>query len=221
MKIKMQSLLILFFCFVLVIVPISLSGCSNKHDIYNIKTDLGDSLSIKAYLTGNLHGLYLAYDISGEGLEGLAYFYLRDEYLTEIPEGLVDSFAEIGSYGNTNFYTLQNEIIYVYDDERIDLLSSVYDLDAYKSDIECHDDEYMSKRRAAISDIIKSGLFDYIYRYGEILAYEKDEDMKQLLQRYAEGNFSDEELSVNDDSAKTPREMMLWAQGLLNQYFSS
>lgn len=217
MKKVILCILIILIC--ILVCVFTLKSCLPKYDIYNIKTDLGDCLNIKVCLTGNLHGLYLAYDISGEGLEGLAYFYLRDEYLTEIPEGSVDSFAEIGSYGNTNFYTLQNEIIYVYDDERIDLLSSVYDLDAYKSDIECHDDEYISKRRAAISDIIKSGLFDYIYRYGEILAYEKDEDMKQLLQRYSEGNFSDEELSINEDSSKTPEEMMLWAEGLLDKYF--
>ena len=48
------------------------------------------------------------------------------------------------------------------------------------------------------------------------MAYEGNDDIKLLLQRYADGNFSEEELSVNENSVKTTEEMTSWAKDLLN-----
>ena len=70
-----------------------------------------------------------------------------------------------------------------------------------------------------MTDLIKTGNFDYIYQFGVILVYEGNDDIKLLLQRYADGNFSEEELSVNENSVKTTEEMTSWAKDLLNEYY--
>lgn len=213
----------LVLCTCLFVMISCLSGCIHKpkRDVYEIETDLGDRLSIEVYLSGNLHGMYLKYEISSKDYSGLAFFTLRNERRTEIPENSIDTFATVGSWGKTRFYTLQNTLIYVYNNERIDQLYFDYKLDKYKLDARCFGDDYMEMCRSAISDIIKSNLFIYIYQYGEILAYEENEEMKNRLQRYAEGDFTEEELSVNENSEKTPEEMMLWAKDMLSKYFLS
>lgn len=197
------------------------TGCSQKHDIYNIDTELGDHLTVEVYLSGNIDGLYLTYDVYNKNYEGLAFFSLTDSFRTELPEDPLKTFETIGAYGNTHFYTLKGNTIYVYNGERIDNLPVDYDIEEYKSNILTHGTEYMEMVRNVISDLMKTGNFEYIYQYGSILAYEQSEEVKQLLDRYASGAFCEEELTANENSEKTTEEMTEWAKEMLEQYFSS
>ena len=81
------------------------------------------------------------------------------------------------------------------------------------------DNESIERLSEVLTDLIKTGNFDYIYQFGVILVYEGNDDIKLLLQRYADGNFSEEELSVNENSVKTTEEMTSWAKDLLNEYY--
>lgn len=220
MKKTIAQIFVLCTCFSVIVS--CLSGCSQepKREVYEIDTELGDHLSVEVYLSGNMHGMYLKYDIFGTNYRGFASFWDRSKPRTEVPSNPLKTFIEIGIYGVTHFYKMCDQIIYAYNNECIDNLPLDYDLDHYNSDMVSQGNEFMEVRRKVISDLMKTGNFDYIYQYGPILAYEEDEEMKQLLQRYANGTFSDEELSTNHDSLKTKEEMILWSQELLNEYYS-
>ena len=218
MKKVITLLLTIFFISISIFV---FTGCSQKHDIYNIDTELGDHLTVEVYLSGNMHGMYLKYKIYEKNYSGYASFWDRSQIRTETPPNPLKTFVEIGIYGDTHFYKMRDQIIYVYNDERIDNLPVDYDIEEYKSNILTRGTEYMEMVRNVISDLMKTGNFEYIYQYGSILAYEQSEEVKQLLDRYASGAFCEEELSINENSEKTTEEMTEWAKEMLEQYFSS
>ncbi len=215
MKKLIVPLLIILVCISVGI--FMLSDRPQKHDEYVIETDLGDRLSIEVYLSGNLHGMYLTYHITSEDYSGIAMF--QDRTQTIIPADPLKHFKTIGAYGNTRFYKLSNVIFYVYNNEYINGLNPKYNFHQYIYSEEGNEDN--DRFIAVISDLMKAGSFENIYQYGEILAYEGNDEIKLILQRYAEGDFTEEELSINENSEKTTEEMMLWAKEILKQYFPS
>lgn len=105
-----------------------LSSCNKKHEVYNIDTELGDHLTVEVYLSGNIDGLYLKYEIYNKDYDGLAFFSLTDKFRTELPSDPLRTFETVGAYGKTHFYRLHDEIIYVFNDERIGRLPSYYNI---------------------------------------------------------------------------------------------
>lgn len=216
MKKTISIVLVIFICVSASV--FILSSCNNKkHEVYNIDTELGDKLSLEVYLSGNLHGMYLTYFIYSDNFIGGAIFRFRDK--TVIPDNPLEKFEIIGSYGNTHFYKLYNEILFVYNNERVGQLNSAAKLNGHIFSRQYKDNESIERLSEVLTDLIKTGNFDYIYQFGVILAYEGNDDIKLLLQRYADGNFSEEELSVNENSVKTTEEMTSWAKDLLNEYY--
>ena len=218
---KKVTIRIFVLCICFSVMISCLAGCfyNSKQDIYEIETDLGDRLSIEVYLSGNLHGMYLTYHVTSEDYSGIAMF--QDRTQTTIPAEPLEYFTTIGAYGNTHFYKLNNVIFYVYNCQYINGLNPKYNFYKYINGFQYRDEKENDRFIAIISDLMKAGNFENIYQYGEILAYERNDEIKLILQRYAEGDFTEEELSINENSEKTTEEMMLWAKEILKQYFPS
>lgn len=121
-------------------------------------------------------------------------------------------FICVSASGNTHFYKLYNEILFVYNNERVGQLNSAAKLNGHIFSRQYKDNESIERLSEVLSDLIKTGNFDYIYQFGVILAYEGNDDIKLLLQRYADGNFSEEEFTMNENSVKTTEEMTSWAK---------
>ena len=213
----MIRIFVLFTCSIAVAIS-CLFGCSEKpkHDIYEIETDLGDHLSIKVLVSS--HHI-LMFKVRGEDYFGTAV--IKDRTQFTIPDDPLKYLKTIGAYGNTHFYKLNNVIFYVNNNELIGSLNPSYNFYQYIDGLKFRDGEKDDRFIAVISDLMKAGIFESICQYGEILAYEGSDEMKLILQRYAEGDFTEEELSINENSEKTAEEMTEWAKELLEQYYAS
>ncbi len=86
----------------------TLTGCSNRHKLFDLETTLGDNLTFEIKLSGNLHGMYPTYRINSNDLEGLIYFKDYSNESGKLPINPRRSFQEVGRYGDTNIYEFLN-----------------------------------------------------------------------------------------------------------------
>ena len=201
---------------VVFIILFSLTSCE-PHKILSVDTDLGDHLTFEFYRSGNMHGMYFTYNISSEGITGGAYGWNKE--IEEIPEDPLETFEVIGEYGNTHFYSLDGNIFYIYNNE---LLSDYWyesNLSDYLLMSEVYSDDENDCLLNSIRDLMKTCNYRYIIQYGEILAYEKDDAMKEMLIRYANSDYSEDEKRINIGSKLSENIMTSWAKQLLEQYY--
>ncbi len=201
-----------------------LSSCGHK-EIYNtFETELGDTLRLEVYMNGNLHGTYPHYliydgDKSIEKKNGCVLYVDRTNEGC-LPDNPTSNITTVGKYGDHNFYKVFDMLFYYKKDVYMDSLTEDFDVDDYeyyKKDPQIPD--FIIYRVQAISDLIKSQNFEYIYRYGEILAYEKDPYMHEILIRYANEDFTDNEKQINSSSNITEVDMTSFAQNMLEKYY--
>lgn len=95
-------------------------------------------------------------------LSNYVYKFFRDK--TIIYDNPFETFKILASYGITHFYKLCNEIIFVYNNDRVGQLNSHVNLNDRSNSSQYKDNES-------------------IYQFGVILAYEGNDDIKLLLQR--------------------------------------
>lgn len=210
---------------VLVCIILFLSSCGHKHLYYTIETELGDTFTLEVYLSGNFKGMYPLYLIY-DGDESIGKTYGCVSYCDRTIEGKLpddpkSNILTVGKYGDHNFYKIFDTLFYYQKGVYMDSISNSFDVDKYeqhKMDPECPD--FIVYRVQAINDLMKSHIFEYIYEYGEVPAYDKDSDMKELLLRYAAGDFSDEEKQINADSSITEADMTVFAKSTLEKYYS-
>lgn len=222
---------------ILITTVINLTGCSKekKADTFAIETKLGDSLIAEVSLSGSMHHCFLHYYITGNGCEGSASFTVRDMtvWYHEIPKEVPEYIKEIGSFGKTNFYKMDYNGYYntstgknndeyvaffVYDDKYVGYLNNYVPQNTNDNDF---DDMEQEINCLAIEDLLKSGNFIYIKDYAEVLAFYQNDNFFDLLNRYANGEFINEELEVNENCSITKDEMTRWAERLLLQYYSN
>lgn len=203
------------------------SSCGHKHLYYTAETELGDTFTLEVYLSGNMHGVYPNYIIyDGDeniGKENGTVVYVVKDRAQEghLPENPVSSITTVGTYGNHNFYKIFDMLFYYQKGVYIDSIPDTFDLEyyeRYKMDQGCP--AFIVYRAQAVSDLMKSHIFDYIFKYGEIPASDKDPEMEELMLRYASGNFSDEEKQINADSKITEADMTSFAQYVLAKYYT-
>lgn len=60
-----------------------------------------------------------------------------------------------------------------------------------------------------------------IFGYAEVLASYQNDNLFGLLNRYANGEFINQELEVNKNCSITKDEIARWAERLLQQYYSN
>ena len=201
------------------------SSCGNKHKYYTFETELGDTFCLEVYLSGNFHGMYPHYLIyNGDESIGKKYgcaLYVDRTSENCLPDDPISNITTFGTYGTHNFYKVFDLLFYYKPGVYMDMIYDNYDVDQYigdKKNPRCPNSVVYGAE--AISDLMKSHCFEYIYRYGEIPAYDKDPEMKELMLRYAAGDFSDEERRINADSYITESDMTEFAKSVLEKYYS-
>ena len=201
------------------------SSCGNKHKYYTFETELGDTFCLEVYLSGNFHGMYPRYLIyNGDESIGKKYgcaLYVDRTSENCLPDDPISNITTVGTYGTHNFYKVFDLLFYYKPGVYMDMIYDNYDVDQYigdKKNPRCPNSVIYGAE--AISDLMKSHCFEYIYRYGEIPAYDKDPEMKELMLRYAAGDFSDEERRINADSYITESDMTEFAKSVLEKYYS-
>ena len=95
---------------------------------------------------------------------------------------------------------------------------NIYEYEHYK--MSPHIPSFILYDVQAIKDLMKSHIFEYVYEYGEIPASDKDPYMHEMLIRYSNGVFSDEERQINADSSITEADMTAFAKNILDKYYS-
>lgn len=206
-------------------VSIVFSSCGNKHKYYTFETELGDTFCLEVYLRGNFHGMYPRYLIyNGDESIGKKYgcaLYVDRTSENCLPDDPISNITTVGTYGTHNFYKVFGSLFYYKPGVHMARIYDNYDVDQYigdKKNPQCPNSVIYGAE--AISDLMKSHCFEYIYRYGEIPAYDKDPEMKELMLRYAAGDFSDEERRINADSYITESDMTEFAKSVLEKYYS-
>ena len=201
------------------------SSCGNKHKYYTFETELGDTFCLEVYLSGNFHGMYPHYLIyNGDESIGKKYgcaLYVDRTSENCLPDDPISNITTFGTYGTHNFYKVFGSLFYYKPGVHMARIYDNYDVDQYigdKKNPRCPNSVVYGAE--AISDLMKSHCFEYIYRYGEIPAYDKDPEMKELMLRYAAGDFSDEERRINADSYITESDMTEFAKSVLEKYYS-
>ena len=204
-----------------------LNSCGRKHKYYTFETELGDTFTIEVYLSGNMHGMYphyLIYDSDesmGKGNGNVVYIIKDQEQEGHFPEDPVSSITTVGSYGNHNFYRIFDVLFYDHKGVFMDSIPDNFDLEhyeKYKMNPECP--AHIVYRVQAVYDLMKSQIFEYIYNYGEIPASDKDPYMYEMLTRYSNSDFSEEERKINAGSEFTEEFMTEWAKWMLETYYT-
>jgi hypothetical protein len=233
----MNKIVRIIITVILITTVINLTGCSRgkESDTFAIETKLGDSLIAEVSLSGNMHHCFLHYYITGSGYEGGASFTVRDItiWYDEIPKEVPEYIKEIGSFGKTNFYKIdytgyynsstgkhdeEYVAFFVYDDKYVGYLNKHVPQNTTNSYFDAREHEINC---LAIEDLLKSGNFIYIKDYAEVLAFYQNDNLFDLLNRYAKGEFINEELEINKNCLITKEEISRWAERLLQQYYSN
>lgn len=201
-----------------------LSSCGQEKKYYTFKTELGDTLCLEISMSGNLHGMYPGYKIydDDENINKTDGFviYVDRTSRDRFPYDPLSNITTVGTYGGHNFYKVFDTLFYYKKGVYMDSISENFDVDdyeSYKKDSQVPD--FIIYRVQAISDLMKSQNFEYIYRYGEILAFDKDPSMYDMLVRYAHEDFTDSEKQINTSSNITEAYMTIFAQNMLEKYY--
>lgn len=200
------------------------SSCEPKKVYYTFKTELGDTLCLEFYMRETLHGTYPNYliydgDTNIEKKNGCV-LYVDHKNEGCLPDDPVSNITAVGTYGDHNFYKVFDSLFYYQKDVYMDNIPKNYDVDEYeydKKDPQIPD--FIIHRVQAISDLMRSQNFEFIYKYGEIPASDKDSYMHKMLVRYANGDFSEDEKQINASSNITESDMTSFAQYVLEKYY--
>lgn len=199
------------------------SSCGRNEMYYTFETELGDTLCLKVYLSGIFHGMYPRYliydgDESIEATNGTV-FYVDRANEGCLPDDPVSNIMAVGTYGDHNFYKIFDSLFYYRKGVYMDSLGW-YTVDYYEYDKKAPQVSDSTLYRAqAISDLMRSQNFEFIYKYGEIPASDKDPYMHEMMIRYANGEFSEEEKQINATSNITESDMTSFAQNVLEKYY--
>ncbi len=90
-------------------------------------------------------------------------------------------------------------------------------MSSYRLELSIPDDntDYMNAIDKARADMLLTENIDYIYPIAPVVYQKNSDDIKPLLERYANGNFSDAELHSLNESSHTQEEIIQWAKELL------
>ena len=214
------------FAAVILVLCLLFTSCGNRHRYYNIETELGDTFCLEVYLSGNMHGMwphYLIYDSNdAEKKNGSVLCVIKErDQEGKLPDNPVSSITAVGSYGSHNFYKVFDMLFYYQKGVYMGSILDGFTVDKYEQYKKGSDlPEFAQYCVQAISDLMKSHNFEYIIKYGEIPASDKDPEMKELLIRYASGDFSKEELQQNAESGVTEASVTDYAQHVLEKYYA-
>lgn len=202
-----KIVLFLIICFSLL-----LSGCRN-HDLkQTIETQFGDEINIYAYLSGNLHGKYIHCEITVEGIEGYVYFCNKE--ITDIPSDIGSNVKTITMFEDTRVYNLYNEFI-VIQGKKIESFPIDYNLDNFLSEVK-YNGVKIDTVYSGVKALCTTKNFKYISQFFPILEHvKKDEEISFIVKRWALGDFTEDELRINQNYTK--EEISIWCENYLSQ----
>jgi|GEM_PF-2653708 len=208
------------FIVAIIVIVFTISSCGFKKITYDYHSELGDSLIVEISMAGGLDGsewpCYNIYDGNGDKIGNVTY---GDRDADCFPDDPLSKIEPVGKYGETSFYRFFNMIFFYQKGVRMGVLPENPSLDEYRTEVEIYyTDPNMFK--SPVSDLMKSGNFEFIYTYGIILVYENDPTMKELLIRYANSDFTEEEIKNNEGSFVSETDMTSWAIDILEIYYS-
>ena len=217
---KTISLIVAVICIILM-----LNSCGLKIVCNTFETELGDTFCLEVSLRGNLHGLYpryLIYDGDKDiKKENGCILYVDRTIEGCLPNNPQSNITAVGSYGDHNYYKIFDTLFYYNKGVYMDLIPEHFDVEDYeyyKKSPQIPD--FILYRVKAISDLMKSQNFDYVYKYSGILAYDKDPYLHEILIRYANGDFTDDEKQINIDSIISATDMTSFAQNMLEKHYT-
>lgn len=214
---------IMFVTIALICIISIFSSCGRKEVYYTFETELGDTLCLNFYMSETFKGTYPEYIIyDGDksiGKKNGCVSYVDRKNEGCLPDDPISNITAVGTYGNCNFYKIFDSLFYYRKGVYIDSLGW-YTVDYYEYDKKAPQVSDSTLYRAqAISDLMKSQNFEFIYKYGEIPASDNDPYMHEMLVRYANGDFSEDEKQINASSNITESDMTSFAQYVLEKYY--
>ncbi len=215
---------IAFMAVALICIISMFSSCEPKKVYHTFETDLGDTLCLEFYMSESLHGTYPHYliydgDTNIEKKNGCV-LYVDHKNEGCLPDDPVSNISTVGKYGDYNFYKIFDSLFYYQKGVYMDSLGW-YTVDYYEYDKKAPQVSDSTLYRAqAISDLMKSQNFEFIYKYGEIPASDNDPYMHEMLVRYANGDFSEDEKQINASSNITESDMTSFAKYVLEKYYT-
>lgn len=193
---------------------------------YTFESEFEDVFTVEVRRSGNMHGMYTDYTIydGDESIvkeNGWVYHVDFDSLNSPLPDDPLSNISTVGKYGDYNFYKIFDTIFYYRRGIYMGYFPDGFDVETYrKKKVNSKISNAIFYRVQAMSNLMKSENFEYIYKYGEIPASDKDPDLKELLLRYAAGDFTEEEKQINAGSNITEADMTSFAQYVIEKYYT-
>ncbi|KAB3534396.1 hypothetical protein F8154_09245 [Alkaliphilus pronyensis] len=181
-----------------------------------VKTSLGDEFLVD-YIGGNFPDLSTNIAIYDEHNNRLIMYILEDYY--ETPEfNAVINVKDLRVYQielinkfNDSIIGASDILIYKVENKAFDGISvrySIRDLTGYVYYEEKHD---MADVITVAKTLVEKKEWEWIMAFGDFLVEAGDDEILNILQRYAGGDFTEEELKINKDSIITTRHIQDFA----------
>ncbi len=204
----MRRILVFFILSIIIL----LSGCSKSEVKGTVVTKYGDEFIVKAKIKRDMHEQYVYYDIIGKDLDG--GFFTYDHNSSNIPTNPEKEIIEIAGNDDIHVYSLKENLFYVYN-KQILWFPNNCDLNQYLSNDYFADNAERKTYLIACHTIISSKRFKYVKVCAPVLLYENDADMVSLIQNWASGIFTDDEIKINTQDGYTTSDLQQWASELL------
>lgn len=196
-------------------------GCINS-DHYtttkNIVTDYGEALVIKVRHTSNLHHDFLTYFISGDNDKSAitsARFYMPED----VPEDPFTLLEHIAQTQYINFYRIQDVVIFS-GETFMDTITevSLADLEDYcqsklrSINVPERQAAFLSTFEKVPEAFIETKQLRYIQYCVPYLLEKQNTSCIPLIQRWAAGDISEEEITINSLDGYSKTDLIEWAK---------
>lgn len=190
----------------------SFSGCDSKEIKETVITDYGDEFTVTAKKKNDMHEEYIYYNITGKNMKG--GFFTYDRKSLDLPINPGKNIIGIVNYNNIHIYSIIDGLFYVYD-RQILWLPDTYDVHSYLTNEDFADENKKEIFLMAISTLTQSKRLKYIERFAPVLIYENDTETISLIQNWASGIFTEEEVQINAEDGYSTEDLQQWAIGIL------
>lgn len=187
-------------------------GCDSKSIKKTYTTNYGDTFIVTAELHIGMHNDSIDYHITGVDLAGEYLYY--DNESNVLPNNPESDIVEIISKDQVNLYSLKDGLFYVFN-KKISKLPSEYNLDYYLTMEDFPDEKEKMTFLFVIQTLVQCKRLKYIERFAPVLIYENDTETISLIQNWASGIFTEEEVQINAEDGYSTEDLQQWAIGIL------
>ena len=196
-------------CVWLVILVCLLSCCRKDKDTQIVRTGFGDELEIYYHFKES-RDRGLSCSVKSDQTDDIITFW--DESIPYMPSDITDHLQEITCLEGTRVYKLGRFYI-VLQGNSMECFSDTYSMNMLKG-LEAYNDVKSDVINRGMEAMCKTGKFEYIERFAPFLSYFENHALDDTLMRWAEGDFTKEELELNQGYTK--EQMIEWCKEYLN-----